>query len=246
MRPLSASELLDVWERGAPLPPVERALALLATARPDLPPDALAEVTVGRRDDQLLGLREATFGNRMTALAACPRCGEQMELAFGVSDVRAATTTNGAVEAGVLSVEAGGYVVRCRLPTSADLVAVAAAPAGRPGGRRALFERLVLEVRRDGVPADGLPDEVGRIVVEQMLEADGAADVAVAVACPDCGAEWEATLDIDSYLWAEVDALARRLVAEVHTLASAYGWRESDILALTPWRRRLYLDMVAG
>ncbi|HSB10234.1 MAG TPA: phage baseplate protein, partial [Blastocatellia bacterium] len=32
----------------------------------------------------------------------------------------------------------------------------------------------------------------------------------------------------------------------VHTLASAYGWRESDILNLSPWRRQLYLTLVNG
>jgi len=28
-------------------------------------------------------------------------------------------------------------------------------------------------------------------------------------------------------------------------LAAAYGWREGDVLALSPWRRRLYLDLAA-
>jgi hypothetical protein len=30
----------------------------------------------------------------------------------------------------------------------------------------------------------------------------------------------------------------------VHTLASAYGWSESEILALSDARRRLYMEMV--
>jgi len=29
-------------------------------------------------------------------------------------------------------------------------------------------------------------------------------------------------------------------------LAAAYGWREADILALTPQRRKFYLDMAAS
>ena len=40
------------------------------------------------------------------------------------------------------------------------------------------------------------------------------------------------------------DAWALRTLAEVHRLASAYGWREQDILALSPARRQLYLGMV--
>jgi hypothetical protein len=31
----------------------------------------------------------------------------------------------------------------------------------------------------------------------------------------------------------------------VHTLASAYGWGEQDILGLSPIRRRCYLEALA-
>src|SRR5206468_730296 len=37
---------------------------------------------------------------------------------------------------------------------------------------------------------------------------------------------------------------AGRLLREVDALARAYGWREPDILALTPWRRDAYLQLV--
>ena len=51
-------------------------------------------------------------------------------------------------------------------------------------------------------------------------------------------------MDILSFLWAEVDSLAKRLLCDVHILAWAYGWREKDILALSEFRRRYYLDCV--
>jgi hypothetical protein len=31
---------------------------------------------------------------------------------------------------------------------------------------------------------------------------------------------------------------------EVHTLAAMYGWRETDILAMSAWRRQRYLEMI--
>ena len=65
------------------------------------------------------------------------------------------------------------------------------------------------------------------------------------LACPACGHEWEATIDVPSYLWEEVVASARRLAREVAELAAAYGWREADVLRLTPWRRRLYLALAS-
>jgi hypothetical protein len=33
---------------------------------------------------------------------------------------------------------------------------------------------------------------------------------------------------------------------ELHTLASAYGWSESESLALSDTRRAMYLEMVHG
>ena len=64
--------------------------------------------------------------------------------------------------------------------------------------------------------------------------------------CPACGRFWQAAFDIASYLWSELDALAQRLLGEVHTLARAYGWREADVLSMSPWRRQFYLEMVRG
>src|SRR5438309_569481 len=79
-RTRSASELVTVWERGIGLLPIERALVLLASARPDLPLAALPHITVGQRDGELLTLREANFGSQMTAVVTCPDCGTDLEL----------------------------------------------------------------------------------------------------------------------------------------------------------------------
>ena len=37
-----------------------------------------------------------------------------------------------------------------------------------------------------------------------------------------------------------------RILREVHTLAAAYGWSEAEILALSPARRRVYLELAAA
>jgi len=52
------------------------------------------------------------------------------------------------------------------------------------------------------------------------------------------------TFDIASFFWAEICVQAKRLLREVHTLARAYGWREMDILSMSPARRQFYLEMV--
>jgi hypothetical protein len=49
-----------------------------------------------------------------------------------------------------------------------------------------------------------------------------------------------------SFFWNEINTWAYRMLRDVHALATAYGWREADIVAMSPWRRQVYLDMVSG
>ncbi|WP_262700261.1 MULTISPECIES: hypothetical protein [Streptomyces] len=123
-------------------------------------------------------------------------------------------------------------------------------PAAR--ARRALLARCIVSVHRSGrpitadrLPAAELPEPVQRRLAEAAERADPAADVTLNVACPECGEATRAELDIASYLWAELDHWARDLLLDVHLLATAYGWSEPQILALSPLRRRYYLELCA-
>ncbi|MBI0381241.1 hypothetical protein JBE27_34525, partial [Streptomyces albiflaviniger] len=100
-------------------------------------------------------------------------------------------------------------------------------------------------VPADRLPAAELPEPVQRRLAEAAERADPAADVTLSVACPECGEATRAELDIASYLWAELDHWARDLLLDVHLLATAYGWSEPQILALSPLRRRYYLELCA-
>jgi hypothetical protein len=50
--------------------------------------------------------------------------------------------------------------------------------------------------------------------------------------------------DIISFFWKEIDHWVKHLLLDVHVLAKAYGWSENDILEISPWRRRIYLEMI--
>jgi len=248
MRMLSAPELLDVWERGLGQPPVQRALSLLAAACPEMSPEVLAALSLGQRDAYLLTLREWMFGPQLTGLATCSGCGERLELTCQVAEIRAAPAASQQEEGGeALSLTAAGYAVRFRLPDSSDLAALAD-QTDLAAARQQLLDRCLLAVQHDGeeAPTDRLPAPIVEAIVERMAQADPQADVRLALTCPACGNQWLAAFDIASFFWNEINAWAVRLLGEVHTLASAYGWRETDILALSPWRRQMYLEMVRG
>jgi hypothetical protein len=149
----------------------------------------------------------------------------------------------GARGGAVVRVRHDGWDVRFRLPGVADLTA--AARAADP--RAALLTRCLVSARRDGtaVPAADLPVPVQRRIAEAVEAADPGADVTLNIGCPECGEATRAELDIASYLWTELDAWARDVLLDVHLLATAYGWSEPEILALSPVRRRYYLELCA-
>lgn len=239
MHALSASKLLNAWERGSRQPPVERALLLLGTACPEQTPEELAQLSIGRRDSLLLDLRERTFGSQFVSRLVCQKCGEQLELAFKVSDIDVADEMN---DAETLTLNSDGYEVMFRLPNSEDVRAATAANGDR---EQLLFQRCLLRVTKDGVEqlAAELPAPVVEMVVDRMARADPQS-VPLSLVCAACSHKWFMGFDIVSYFWSELNAWASRMLQEVHVLASTYGWRENDILAMNPWRRQSYLEMI--
>lgn len=239
MRPLSVPELLDIWERGLGSRPFERALAILSAAAPEASTVDLARMSIGRRDASLLRLREWAFGSELAIMAACPRCHHALETALMVADLCAPIESARDSET---SPAIGDYKFRCRAPTTDDLAACIGLDMAM--SRRTLFTRCVLHCTCRGgpVPADELPAGVADAVIERIAEADQA-DIRIVLTCPDCEYRWNELFDIVSFFWTEIDAWARRILREVHILASAYGWNESDILALGPVRRQIYLAM---
>lgn len=244
MRVLSASELLAVWENGLTCQPIQKALVLLAAACPETSVDSLARLSIGQRDLLLLNLREGIFGKQLTGIAICQSCGEKLEMTFSTDEIRV-TNKIEAVEDSSICLD--GYEVCFRLPNSWDLADLDAAD-DLLKSRGKLLERTILSVSfgDERKPSEDLPASVKDEVIKHMGQLDPQADIRMAVSCPSCGNQWEAIFDIVSFFWREINAWAYRILREVHTLASAYGWQESDILAMNPNRRQIYLEMVGG
>ncbi len=251
MRTLSPLELLWIWEQGLAQQPVQRALMLLGAAYPEKTSEELAKLSIGQRDALLLTLREWMFGPQLASVATCPNCSDRLELNFNVSDIRVAPIVKPAEE---FSLSIADYEMRFRLPNSLDLAALPAAGSANSEldevaiAQEILLERCLLAIAFQGEAQSlaQLPHEVKQKVIEQMALADPQADVQLNLSCPSCRQQWQTTFDIVSFFWSEINAWAYRRLREIHALASAYGWRESDILALSPQRRQLYLEMVGG
>jgi len=248
-RPLTAAALLNVWENALRQRPHDQALTILEVACPDVPRERLVALSVGRRDAALLTVRRETFGPALQSFVDCPGCGERLEFALAADAIGAEFVLDPGEPDGEVggAFAMDGYAIRFRLPDSRDLGAVAGA-GDVAAGRAILLRRCLLSSERDGVPvaADDLPEDVVAEVSRQMAERDPQAELLLDLNCPACAHNWEAPFDIVPFFWAEIATEAKRLLREVHTLARSYGWRETDVLAMSEMRRRSYLEVLDG
>jgi hypothetical protein len=244
MRALTVPELLNAWEQGLGLPLAERALELLAAASPETPREALARLSIGQRNARLLRLRAWTFGPQLVGLVACPDCGERLELTFQTDDLRVVPE---AEPEEILMLNVDGDEVQFRLPNSLDLAALDP-HQDLALNRQLLLERCLLKVHHDGKekPLEHLSAQAVEAIVQHMAQMDPQAEVQLAVACVRCSHQWQAAFDLIVFFWAEIQAWANRILDELHLLASAYGWAEQDILAMSPRRRQFYLERITG
>jgi hypothetical protein len=232
---LTSPTVLELWEAGLHLAPAPRAeLLLQATGEDDI-----SGWSVGRRDSSLLE-RYCPGEGPIDALADCPVCGAVMDVSVD-PQLLTSSPTNGQV-----TVEQGGYVVSARPPTVADLQDLPT-NGDEQTMRGFLLERCVVSATRGDqtLRVGDLPGDVVDQVELALDEADPAADIRLELTCEECQAPWTESLDPVLFAWSAVESSARRLATDVHLLAHSYGWSEQDILALSPFRRHLYLSAVA-
>lgn len=242
MPALSGPALLRIWEAGQGLHAVDQALVILGAAFPQVSWEALARLSVGRRDGHLLSVYEKTFGQELMAMADCAACHEVLEFSFGVADIRLHSEVE---EADSYQFEAHGYQVRFRLPNSFDLAALVGV-RDVTRARQMLVQRCLLEAHHKGQAVTVLPPDVMAALASQMGRYDPQADVTFNLGCPACGHQWQILFDVVAFLWPKISARVKRLLREVHTLAHAYGWHEADILSMSAVRRQFYLEMVTN
>lgn len=236
-----ATEWLQLWERAAPSLPRRRRRELLAAAVQG--GAAPAQLPVGRANALLLRLHVAMFGSRLDCQTACPACGEPLELEVLAEDLLGQEPPS---PAGTGHLRVDDWEVSFRLPTESDVEAVQ--DAHEPDvARRLLLQRCVSECRQGSERRDVLlaPAEVVARLGARMEELDPLAVLDFDMKCGHCGHGWSSPLEVDSFVWARLDAWARRTLREVHELAARYGWSERDIVTMSPWKRQIYLDLVS-
>jgi hypothetical protein len=234
MKPLNNRDCVELWEQGSSLHPFDRGLLALGAAVHDSSQVSLADWPLGRCNAALVELHCASFGPQLPAWSACTKCAEKLEFALDGRELlqRGAEGRNCAEP-----ILVGGRVYR--LPTVRDLAHLAQeSDSDTAAALLAEVCRVAGEHPGPCAPAD--IEELAR----QMALADPLGDMVIDLECPACGYENHSPLDIASFLWTEIAARAKRLLCDVHALASAYGWTEQSVLDLSDQRRAYYLELV--
>lgn len=233
---MNAAKLLDLWEECASATPAERGAAMLAFA--GLDPRA---VTVGGREAALARLHGDLFGSAMAGLAACPHCGETVEVSLPVAALMGDPSAPAEFE-----VVDGEWRLRARTLSAADLAAISRI-ADHSEAEQMLLRRALVSIERNGEAADqaDVPEAVGDLVIQGLAALDPLAEISLNLTCPSCESAFERAFDPPSFVWAKLDHWASRMLREVHVLARHYGWSEQAILSMSPARRAAYLEVIA-
>jgi hypothetical protein len=232
--------LLVAWEDAAGVPPVARGTVLVHRAGLVDDLDTALDLPIGAVASLAARLYAEEFGDVVPGILTCHSCGQRLDVELPMDSVVASQDESVGAESAVAL--AGGRRLLVRAPTTRDLVAA----CGSHDPARELLNRCVRAEDNAPVDADGLDDAALTVVDAAAEELAGSAAVVVRTACPSCGTEVAAPLDVAALLWDRVAYAAPAILAEVAELAAAFGWAEAEVLALTPIRRRTYLELARG
>lgn len=234
--PLAGERLLAACEAAQGEPAPLRAIALLAVSLPHCSRDELLAHPLAQNARLLLAMHRVSFGATLEGYAVCPACATPMEFSVSVDAALQALAPVHAQDASKWSDD--GVTLHLREANTADLIAAAATPDDALAGAQLIARCLGFgEWSEHARRCASLPSVRARF---EALHA--ASELRCELQCPACRetATWE--LDVGHFVWLKTRHAARRLLSDVHALASHYGWSEAAIVGMSQRRRDAYLE----
>ena len=224
---------------------LQRCLISSNKAEPD--PNAIWELTVGKRIEYLLGITAAggkTSSFTETFPCRNPECQQQIEVEL--SFVALTNLQHEADDSEHLSIQVGEEELVFRRPTGTDQRNWQQEQFNdEKTGLGAIIRTLLVQ------PAmfkdNGLSIEENiQIIDEAMQEFDPLVNFHVTADCPYCEAQRSYEIDLQETALRCLRQAQRLLVRDVHRLALHYHWSEEQILSMPVWRRQHYLALIEG
>lgn len=217
----------------------------------------LGEVKAGQlsvvdRDLLILYLRMLTFGTELWGITHCPQkdCHAKLDFTFDLSSLAIPEDqqTSFVHSASILG-ESGKISFKYREPNGLDQIVIADLMTTdlHTAWLTLLSECIIQWDQQTGITANDLIqlpatilDQVDAIITDNM----NTLDWDIAFTCAHCNRKFVKALDIQACFWEELNFASADFQEEVHYLAFFYHWSEQDILNLTRWKRKLYLNFI--
>jgi len=190
------------------------------------------------RDRLLAAVYRRAYADRIDGTVTCRRCEKRFDLHFSLGELQSALDRESAARG--IDPDADGLLrtsdgLAFRLPTGRDECEAAALPPD--AARGALADRLVDSSSRGATPEE-LDAALGQAAPLLDLEMDAC--------CPECETHQPVRFNVQVYLLESILRERRRLVSDVHRLATVYGWSRREILELPRGDRRLHVELIEG
>jgi hypothetical protein len=188
------------------------------------------------RDRLLTAVYFNTYGSKIETTVLCPSCNNRFDLSFSleewVNDLTADSSQklNGK-DCAYPFMAPGG--IKFRLPTGADEMAVMGMEPGTAA--KELLKKCIPEGSGQYNPD---------LIQMAMHEMAPLADAEFEAKCPECSEIQLLHFNLQQYLLSSLLNGQKKLVIEVHRLASAYGWGLNEIMELPRSIRGTYITML--
>ncbi len=232
MTKYSTDQLISAWDPVETAPAQRRIGALLAVIE-----GAASAETLGERNRRLLRLHRALVDAPLEAHIKCASCGVDNEFTVPTDSILGAPPANPESH---VSIRSRGRSLTFRLPLMGDIEATSGASTS------AEVRRAVLERCRIAGDLGALTDDAAEQLGREFEARDPAATVVINISCASCRTTIAASIDLASFVVADLDRVIESLYRDIDLIATAYGWDEPTILALPASRRRRYVDMIAS
>jgi hypothetical protein len=240
---------------------LQRCIRRIGTVSP-VSRDLISSLLIADRQYLLLKLRELTHGRDIQASLNCPwpDCGQPIMVNFSMDkipvvelvDPEPTYTMELSAEAAFVTDSGESYRNVCfRLPNGSDQeVLIPILLNDEIKAQTTLLKRCIQSI---GTVAD-LPDTnveqlspLARQEIETRMETLAPkVELTMESTCPDCGRDYAAPFDIQTFFLGELRLSKELLYREVHYLAFHYHWSEREIMEMPRQKRRRYIDVLSS
>ena len=199
----------------------------------------LRQLSIGDRAALTLHARRLELGDSLDSTVECAKCGKNMSVVLSAAKLLAARHLEPRINYGI---DVDGFALRVRPLTSLDQDKLVVGTSEKGEIEEALARSCI--VHSDRLLPEKLSDHLIGAIGSKLEEVDPLSEITLHLSCAECSHKFDASFDIEDFVYREIEMSLGYLESELHWLALHYHWSESEILSLPVRRRKRYISLI--